>query len=280
MSKKALKFLAFGDLEAKEEILKRLLDKDLSLYDFILFTGDVPNPEVFRKLGKKMVEEGLGDLGDRPNIARETEPKEALKQIEKEFRTIQGLFKKIQERTRFVGVWGNADNTKILRKVVIEDYIEIIHNKIIRIGELYLIGYNGRPLYIFEKENKEQWAFSEEEIYGGLEMLFEELRGERVILVTHAPPYRILDQVVGDYRKYGVGTYGERAKDGHIGSVGLKKIVDKFKPVLHVCGHIHESRGVFSGETTLVNTGSLGRYEEVVEISLNPGEIEVRFKKI
>jgi len=128
MNKATFSFLGFGDIEANENSLEKLLDKGLFSYDFVLFTGDVPNPEVFRKLGKKMVEQGLGDLGNKPNIARETEPKEALEQVEKEFRSIKEFFKEIQKNTRFIGIWGNADNTKMLRKVPIERYIEIIHN--------------------------------------------------------------------------------------------------------------------------------------------------------
>lgn len=281
MDEKTLSFLAFGDLEAKEVTLQKLLSKNLSLYGFILFTGDIPDPEIFRKLSKKIVEEGLGDLGDRPNIARETEPKQALEQVEKEFWAIQRLFEKIHERVKFIGVWGNADNTKMLQKVPIERHIEIIHNRIIRIGDFCLLGYNGRPLYIFEKENKEQWAFSEEKAYSDLEKLFRELEGEKVILVTHVPPYGILDQVVENYRKYGVGTYGERARDGYIGSVAFKKIDEKFKPILHIFGHIHESKGAKKiGKTTFVNTGSFGKDLEYAEIRIENSKVQTNFLEL
>jgi len=278
MNKATFSFLGFGDIEANENSLEKLLDKGLFSYDFVLFTGDVPNPEVFRKLGKKMVEQGLGDLGNKPNIARETEPKEALEQVEKEFRSIKEFFKEIQKNTRFIGIWGNADNTKMLRKVPIERYIEIIHNKIIKIGEFYLIGYNGRPLYIFEKENKEQWAFPEKEAYNDLEKLFKKLKGEKIIFVTHAPPYRILDLVVEDYRKYGALTYGKRAKDGHIGSMAFKKIDEIFKPILHVFGHIHESMGMIKvGKTTFVNTGGIGNDLVCADIRIKDEKVRVNF---
>ena len=56
--------------------------------------------------------------------------------------------------------------------------------------------------------------------------MFKKLKGKKVIFVTHAPPpYKILDQIVKKYRKYGVGTYGEKAKDGHIGSMPSKKLM-------------------------------------------------------
>lgn len=281
MNKKALSFLAFGDLEAKIVSIHKLLKKDLSSYDFALFAGDVPDPSIFKKLSKNMVEKGLGDLGNKPNIAKETEPEEALRQVEKEFWAIKELFQKIQKRVRFIGVWGNADNTKMIHRVPINKYIEIIHDKIIQVGEFYLIGYNGRPIYIFEKENVEQWAFQEEKAYNDLEKLFEKLKGKKVIFVTHAPPYKILDQVVKKYRKYGVGTYGDKAKDGHIGSLAFRKIDERFKPILHVFGHIHECKGIQKvGNTTYVNTGSFGKDRKFVEVKTQGGNIKVNFCRL
>jgi Icc-related predicted phosphoesterase len=278
MDKKTLSFLAFGDLEAKIASADKLLKKDLSSHNFALFTGDIPDPSIFRKLSKKMVENGLGDLGDRPNIARETEPEEALRQVEKEFWAIKELFQKIQKATRFIGVWGNADNTKVLRRVPISKHIEIVHNKIIQVDEFYLIGYNGRPIYIFEKENAEQWAFQEEKAYNDLEKLFEKLKGEKVIFVTHVPPYKILDQVVKEYRKYGVGTYGDKAKDGHIGSSAFKEIDEKFKPTLHVFGHVHECKGVQKvGNTAYINTGSFGKDRKFVKVKIQDSDTKINF---
>ena len=281
MNKKALSFLAFGDIEAKVAPVNNLFKKDLSSYDFALFTGDVPDPSIFKKLSKNMVEKGLGDLGDKPNIAKETMPEEAVKQVEKEFWTIKGLFQKIQKQVRFFGVWGNADNTEMLRRVPISNHIEIIHNKIIQVGGFYLIGYNGRPIYIFEKENTEQWAFQEEKAYNDLDKLFEKLKGKKVIFVTHAPPYKILDRVVKKYRKYGVGTYGNKAKDGHIGSLAFRKIDEKFKPTLHIFGHIHECRGMQKmGSTTYVNTGSVGTDRKFVGIKIQSGNVKVNFCRL
>lgn len=276
-----LKFVAFGDLIADQKVLKKVIDLDLANYNLAIFTGDIPNPEIFKQLSKHMVEAGLEDLGDKPNIAQETEPEWALRQIEGEFRQIKPLFAQICEKIRLVGVWGNADNLKILNKVPIEQHIEIIHNKSSQVRDnIYIVGYNGRPLYMFEKENKEQWAFSEEQIYTDLDGVFKELEGHRVILVTHDPPYGILDRVEQDYRKYAVGTYGERAKDGHIGSVGLRKIVDKYKPMLHVFGHIHECKGVFSAQTIFINTGSTGKDKEVADVSISSEGVIVIFRKV
>lgn len=275
-----MRFIAFGDLVANQKVLRRIVNMNLSSYDFAIFTGDIPNPEVFKKLSKQMVLAGLGDLGGRKNIARETEPEEALRQIEEEFREAKILFSELNKKIRIVGVWGNADHVKMINKVPLDDHIEIIHNRVVRSGDFYLLGYSGRPLYIFEKENRDQRAFTEDEIYTDLDMLFRQLKDKKLILVTHDPPYKILDQVVEEYREYGVGTYGERARNGHIGSVGLRKIVDRYKPMLHVCSHIHECKGVLVKETIFINNGSVGEDEEIAEVSIDSEGTTVIFRKV
>jgi Icc-related predicted phosphoesterase len=206
-----LRFIAFGNIIANQEVLKRIASTDLSRYDAAIFTGDIPNPEGLKKLRKEMVEAGLGD---RVDVSKETQPPEALRQMEIEIREAKDLFAEISRRIKIIGVWGNSDHT--MDKISVEDHIEIIHNRVLRIGDLYLLGYNGRSLYIFEKENRDEWAFAEEKIYADLHKLFKELEGKEVILVTHVPPYGILDQVVKEYREYGIRTYGERARDGHM----------------------------------------------------------------
>lgn len=65
------------------------------------------------------------------------------------------------------------------------------------------------------------------------------------ILVTHGPANKILDLTKDNVRA---------------GCELLRKKIEEVKPVLHVCGHIHESRGIYidpSGPTTYVNTASI-----------------------
>lgn len=62
------------------------------------------------------------------------------------------------------------------------------------------------------------------------------------IFVPHAPPAR---------------TAVDRIASGHhVGSSAVRTFIEKRKPTLVVCGHIHESRGIDSlGPTTIVNCG-------------------------
>lgn len=88
----------------------------------------------------------------------------------------------------------------------------------------------------------------EAELVGAFESALHEIDGPRppsslLIALSHHPP---LD--CGADLRHG----------SHVGSRGLRNILDSLKPVLWVCGHIHEGRSVSRvGETLVVNPGSL-----------------------
>jgi hypothetical protein len=65
------------------------------------------------------------------------------------------------------------------------------------------------------------------------------------IFIPHAPPQK---------------TSIDRIDSGHhVGSSAVRSFIDKKKPTLAVCGHIHESRGMDTlGPTTIVNCGPAG----------------------
>ncbi|RJP85128.1 MAG: hypothetical protein C4518_17370 [Desulfobacteraceae bacterium] len=61
----------------------------------------------------------------------------------------------------------------------------------------------------------------------------------QTIVVVHPPPWGVLDQVMGRF---------------HSGSKMVREIVEKTRPKLLICGHIHEAAGVKAiGRTTVVN---------------------------
>jgi Icc-related predicted phosphoesterase len=68
--------------------------------------------------------------------------------------------------------------------------------------------------------------------------------GRRVLLaLSHTPPY---------------GAEADLRRGVHVGSPGLRNMLDALKPLLWVCGHIHEARSVSRCEKTLVvNPGPL-----------------------
>ena len=74
-----------------------------------------------------------------------------------------------------------------------------------------------------------------------------------VLLVTHYPPYGILDRGF-KYEPYYKGT--------HTGLIGINYLLERYRPILHIFGHSHKSGGVslkLNG-TTYVNVARLDRF--------------------
>ncbi len=66
-------------------------------------------------------------------------------------------------------------------------------------------------------------------------------KSERFVLISHTPPY---------------GTEADNIGSSHIGSKSIREYVEKTKPILVSCGHVHEARSVSKlGNTTIVNAG-------------------------
>jgi len=123
-------------------------------------------------------------------------------------------------------VFGNIDPEKeyfeeIDRKI---ENFNFIHLKRVRVGEYYIVGIGDFYMdpYALDK----------------FESLLKE-KPEKTIVVSHYPPRGVLD----------LTDFGSR-----VGSRELREIVEKYKPMLFICGHIHESPGVENlGETKVVN---------------------------
>ncbi len=65
---------------------------------------------------------------------------------------------------------------------------------------------------------------------------------QKIILVTHSPPY---------------GTEVDFTGTKHIGSTAVRKFVEEVQPILVCTGHAHEGRGITKiGKTVIVNAGA------------------------
>lgn len=70
------------------------------------------------------------------------------------------------------------------------------------------------------------------------------------ILITHGPPYGILDQV---------------SNEMHVGCVDLLQATKRIKPKVHLFGHIHESYGIRkSSDTKFINACQMNELYELV----------------
>lgn len=108
--------------------------------------------------------------------------------------------------------------------------------------------------------------------YGLLERIFKKRRKRiPVIFVSHNPPYGVLDKV----GMKSSPMYGE-----HLGSEVARDIVKRFRPLLCISGHIHESQGRKKlGNTVVVNCGYANKGEyAVIEIGKKGREYDVKVK--
>ena len=270
-----MKIILFGDLEGKTNIANHISHFPYSEHDIFIFTGDLPNPKVFKYLRQTKLAQGIVKIKDvKRELIDDTLPQKALKQATQEVIHINKILKPL--KPKFYGVLGNAD-LHHYEKFTSWPF-HLLHNHIIRLKEFYLIGYNGRPFYSFEKNNPNEPTFSESKIYNDLDNLFSQVDPDKTILVTHAPPYQILDQVKPQMISYAQSTYGKKARNGHIGSLGLRRIVLKYKPYLHIFSHVHESQGVYLNSSTIfINIGSAGETNQVCKIDLKLHNLQLNF---
>jgi len=86
------------------------------------------------------------------------------------------------------------------------------------------------------------WAFNIRPETGGLKAKWDLIPKDADVLVTHGPPYKLRD----------VNREGE-----HCGDRDLRQAIQRVRPKLHVCGHIHEGYGVSRFGDTLIANASI-----------------------
>lgn len=77
------------------------------------------------------------------------------------------------------------------------------------------------------------------------------IKNKKIIFVTHAPVFETKTDIVPGI--------------GHVGNKSILKAIKEIKPILVVCGHIHDSAGKVDkvGDTVIVNPGPKGKIIEL-----------------
>jgi Icc-related predicted phosphoesterase len=144
--------------------------------------------------------------------------------------------------TPAVLVPGNAETDTELRQACAPwRAAHVLHGQALRIGDAQFFGLGGGvPPTPFP------WSFdlSEEDAAAKLEIC-----PEGAILVVHSPPKGYVDEVHGR----------------HLGSQSILDAIERKRPALVVCGHIHQCWGGEAGigTTPVVNVGPEGRFFEI-----------------
>jgi len=149
---------------------------------------------------------------------------------------------------------GNLDTKEVLD--VLEERKISLHARKKKIGEFVFAGFGGGKL-----GGKGPFNSSEEKIKEGLARVLE--GGKNAVALTHMPPY---------------GTKLDLASDkSHIGSTAVKEAILEKQPLLHLCGHAHESFGEEKiGETISINVGAVN---QGMALALELGE-KIKWERI
>jgi hypothetical protein len=216
------------------------------------------------------------------------------------------LFKKIidfnkKNKTRILVILGNDDfksNEELLEKNQKIGY-EYIGNKNIPYRRIKLVGYSYVPITPFKYKDWEKHDLNErienrtDAVLKGIinnyskkefiltkrnDTIEQDLNrlkiDNKTILISHAPPYNTnLDM-----------TLNKR----HLGSEALRKIITEKKPILVLCGHIHETVKMSGnyrdtiGKSICVCTGNdyLSNNISMIEIVLYKKNLEMVLKRV
>lgn len=137
---------------------------------------------------------------------------------------------------QIMAVPGNCDSWDIM------EYLDSkginLHERLLQFGEYKFTGLGG------SLKCNTTFEFTEQEFDSKLNSLIEkQIIDNKTIIVTHQPPF---------------GTKTDMVKSGNVGSKGLRALIEKTKPLLVLCGHIHESPAVDKiNSTTIINPGPL-----------------------
>lgn len=139
-------------------------------------------------------------------------------------------------------VHGNHESEALMHEIEKKHkHILFLHKRSYQIDKYVFFGYGGGG---FAKED------------GGFDKVVDKFaktvrKEDTIIIVTHGPPY---------------GTKLDKLTNvGYAGSKSYRKFLDEKKPVLWICGHIHENFGNMDviDNTVVVNPGPDGRIIEI-----------------
>lgn len=126
---------------------------------------------------------------------------------------------------------GNSDPRDMPKKISNVGYD--MHGKGTEIDGQYFAGLGGSNITIFGTP----FELTEDELYNGLKPISK----QGMVLMTHVPSFGILDMIPSGQ---------------NVGSKSVKKIVDEFRPLIALSGHVHEAIGAVEQDGTLfVNPG-------------------------
>jgi len=159
-------------------------------------------------------------------------------------RSTDGLMKPFVKRhQKVLFIPGNHDSFATADFLADFYGIKNIHGYSAKYKDVGIFGAGGANIGIEQ--------LSEKELYDLLEKGFDKIKDlKKKIMVTHVHPS---------------DTKMEKFSSFFPGSKGIKRAVDKFRPDLMLCSHVHEAEGLeeMIGKTKVINVGKEGKVIDV-----------------
>ncbi len=149
----------------------------------------------------------------------------------------------VEKNEKVVFVPGNHDTEDAVEEFVKNYHIKNIHGNYAVFGDVGFFGCGGSLMPLFP------YMMTEEEIYDKLKKGYGKIKNKpKKVMITHVHP-----------------SGGLVEKFSFPGSKSVRRAIDRFKPDVHICGHIHELEGVEEkiGKTVSVSVGKRGKIIEV-----------------
>jgi len=157
---------------------------------------------------------------------------------------------------------GNCDPPSLIN--IDLEGVKCIHGSSILYDGLAFIGVGGSPITPFNTF----FEMREEEIARVLQECLHKFGGEikrrNVILLSHSPP----KNTTLDRTSLGI----------HAGSTSIRRFIEEYKPLLVICGHVHEAKGKGHINNTLVINPGPAKQGNYALITIEGDKIDVDFR--
>ncbi len=169
------------------------------------------------------------------------------------------------QKLAFLGAFyflqGNSDYPALVEMNLSQKNAISLHKNVIRVGDYEILGSGGATTGLINYS-----AFSEAQFERNLREVFASAKAtpNHQILVTHDPPFNTALDL--------------NLRQEHVGSRSVRHIIEEKQPLLALCGHIHEARGIEKiHATTCVNSGAVKLGNGGAEILIDQDTIQVKW---
>ena len=132
-----------------------------------------------------------------------------------------------------------------------------LHGRMKKFSDIYFIGLGSSNKTPFQTP----YTLSEKKLTEILEQAYTQVpKGKPLFVISHAPPFN---------------SEADKLHNGeHVGSTAVVEFIAKTKPLVILCGHIHESKSVSMIDNTLCVNPGPARHRNVViiDITKNKGK--------